>query len=212
MPTTCAFLTDLRSIALSTEALRGALLDGSRLERITRPWQSEKHSKRRQNADAIRGCGVRGSMKRSSMTVIDQPADRIDLAQWLSTMSDRDYHACSQGHRAAGTFREGGTFGMVNVESVGGHLLVQHYLAKEATANHVLMHSTNTRVYVLHIFPFTIEVIWTLGVERRDSQTAEFTCTVEARMPAPLRFVASLGLLPLARARGNAPFRLRHRP
>jgi hypothetical protein len=136
-------------------------------------------------------------MKRSSMTVIDQPADRIDLAQWLSTMSDRDYQACSQGHRAAGTFREGGTFGMVNVESVGGHLLVQHYLAKEATANHVLMHSTNTRVYVLHIFPFTIEVIWTLGVERRDSQTAEFTCTVEARMPAPLRFVASLGLLPL---------------
>jgi hypothetical protein len=59
------------------------------------------------------------------------------------------------------------------------------------------MHSMNTRVYVLHVFPSTIEVIWTLGVEPRDSQTAEFTCTVEARMPAPLRFIASLGLLPL---------------
>jgi hypothetical protein len=136
-------------------------------------------------------------MKRSSRIVIDHPADRIDLAQWLSTMSDRDYQACSKGHRAAGTFREGGTFGMVNVESVGGHLLVQHYIAKEATANHVLMHSMNTRVYVLHVFPSTIEVIWTLGVEPRDSQTAEFTCTVEARMPAPLKFMASLGLLPL---------------
>jgi len=32
-------------------------------------------------------------------------------------------------------------------------LLVQHYLATQAKANHVLMHSTNTRVYVLHVFP-----------------------------------------------------------
>jgi hypothetical protein len=30
-------------------------------------------------------------MKFSSWTVINHPADRIDLAQWLSTMSDRDY-------------------------------------------------------------------------------------------------------------------------
>ena len=117
-------------------------------------------------------------MKCSSRTVIDQRANRIDLAQWLSTMSDRDYQACSKGQRAAGTFREGGTYGMVNVESVGGHLLVQHYLAREAKANHVLMHSTDTRVYVLHVFPATIEVIWTLGVEPRDGQSAEFTCTV----------------------------------
>jgi hypothetical protein len=59
-------------------------------------------------------------MKFSSQTVIDHPADRIDLAQWLSTMSDRDYQVCSRGHRAAGTFPEGGTFGMVNVEALGG--------------------------------------------------------------------------------------------
>ena len=136
-------------------------------------------------------------MKGSSRTVIDQPVDRIDLAQWLYTMTDREYQACSRAHRAAGTFREGGTFGMVNVESIGGHLLVQHYFANKAAANHVLMHSTNSRVYIMHVLPATIEVIWTLGVEPRDSQSAEFTCTVEARMPAPLRFLATLGLLPL---------------
>ncbi|HEY8275801.1 MAG TPA: hypothetical protein VIG52_02260 [Methyloceanibacter sp.] len=112
-------------------------------------------------------------------------------------MTDRDYQACSRSHRAAGTFREGGTFGMVNVESIGGHLLVQHYLAKEAAANRVLMYSTNTRVYVLHVLPATIEVIWTLETKPKDSRSTEFGCTVEARMPAPLGFVASLGLLPL---------------
>jgi hypothetical protein len=134
-------------------------------------------------------------MKSSSRAVIDHPADRVDLAQWLSTMTDREYQACSRAHRAAGTFREGETFGMVNVESIGGHLLVQHYLAKKAAANHVLMHLTNTLVYIMHVLPATIEVVWTLGVEPRDSQSAEFTCTVEARMPTPLDFVARLGLL-----------------
>jgi len=136
-------------------------------------------------------------MQHSSRTVIDHPAHRIDLAQWLSTMTDREYQSCSRSHRAAGTFREGNTFGMVNVEAIGGHLLIQHYLAKEATANRVLMHSTNTRVYILHVVPATIEVIWTLETIPRDSQSCQFSCAVEARMPAPLALVASLGLLPL---------------
>ena len=57
------------------------------------------------------------SVKQSAQAVIDYPADRIDLAQWLSTMTDREYQACSRAHRAAGTFREGGTFGMVNLEA-----------------------------------------------------------------------------------------------
>jgi hypothetical protein len=77
-------------------------------------------------------CAEVRPMKSSSRTVINHPADRINLAQWLSTMTDREYQACSRAHRAAGTFREGGTFGMVNVESIGGHLLVQHYYSKAA--------------------------------------------------------------------------------
>src|SRR5262245_46932182 len=114
-------------------------------------------------------------MKFSSQTVIDHPADRIDLAQWLSTMSDRDYQDCSRGHRAAGTFRERGTFGMVNVESIGGHLLIQHYLAEKAAPDKVVMHSKDTSVYVMHILPATIEVIWTLGVKPTDANRAEFS-------------------------------------
>jgi hypothetical protein len=80
-------------------------------------------------------------------------------------------------------------------ESIGGHLLVQHYYAKKAGANHVLMHSTNSRAYIMHVVPATIEVIWTLEIEPRDSKSAEFACTVETRMPAPLDLVARLGLL-----------------
>lgn len=136
-------------------------------------------------------------MKSSSRAVINHPVERLDLAQWLSTMTDREYQACSRAHRAAGTFREGATFGMVNVESIGGHLLIQHYLAERAEPNHVLMRSTASRVYIMHVIPATIEVVWKLETERRDSNSTAFTCTVEARMPAALAFVGALGLLPL---------------
>jgi len=136
-------------------------------------------------------------MKTSCETSINYPVERIDLAGWLANLSDRDYQACSPGHRAAGTFREDGTLGSVNVESVGGHLLVQHYLAVESAPNRLVMHSRNTRVYVMHLVPATIEVIWTLDAERRDSKSTLFRCTVEARIPMLLSALATVVLLPL---------------
>ena len=136
-------------------------------------------------------------MKATSQIEIDCPAQDIDLALWLSTMSDGDYQGCSRAHRAAGTFREGGSFGMVNVESVGGHLLVQHYLAAQATPRHVVMHSKRSRVYVMHLAPAAIEVIWTLTVEPRTDHSCVLHCTVETRIWQPLGFIATLALLPI---------------
>ncbi len=136
-------------------------------------------------------------MKSSSQTVIDLPADRIDLPAWLATMSDRDYQACSRGHLAAGVYYEDGVLGSINVENVGGHLLVQHYLAEDPSAHRITMRSRNTRAYVLHTVPATIEVVWRLEVEPRDSASSLFRCTVEANIWAPLNLAATLVLLPL---------------
>jgi hypothetical protein len=112
-------------------------------------------------------------------------------------MTDGDYQACSRAHRAAGTFRESGTLGMVNVESVGGHLLVQHYRATKLTANHVIMHSKNSRAYISHLFPATVEVIWTLKAEPKDAHRTLFRCSVETRLAPLLRILATMGLLPI---------------
>lgn len=136
-------------------------------------------------------------MKSASEAVIVRPVESIDLTAWLSNLTDRDYQACSRGHRAAGTFREGAELGMVNVENVGGNLLVQHYIMASAAAEKVVMHSKNTRVYIAHLVPATIEVIWTVEVERKTSQSATFRCTVETRMPMLLRALSNLILLQL---------------
>jgi len=148
-------------------------------------------------------------MQASNKALIPSPVDRIDLVDWLANLSDREYQECSPSHRAAGAFRENGTLGTVNVESIGGHLLIQHYLATKSTPHHVVMHSTNTRVYVMHVMPATIEVIWTLDVEHNDDKSSLFRCSVETRIPTLLGSVATLALLPMFlrwHVEGETPF------
>ena len=59
-------------------------------------------------------------MKTSSQALINHPADQIDLAEWLSSLTDQDYQNCSHSHRAAGAYRDAREWGTVNVESMGG--------------------------------------------------------------------------------------------
>ena len=66
-------------------------------------------------------------MKFTQQAVIDAPIDQVDLEKWLFTLSDSEYQAAAHGHRAAGTFTEDGVRGTINVESIGGTLMVQHY-------------------------------------------------------------------------------------
>ena len=155
-------------------------------------------------------------MKTSSQTLINHPAERINLGRWISTLSDRDYQACSRAHRAAGTFREGGTLGMVNVESVGGNLLVQHYLATKLAADHVVMHSKNSRVYVSHLLPATIEVTLdprseTQGRTKHPVQLFGRDSHV-APSERPIHCSAAAALPAAAHARGDARLRRRHFP
>lgn len=140
--------------------------------------------------------GKKRTMKTSSAPVINHPAERANLARWNSTPSDREYQACSRAHRAAGTFREGGRSGWSMFESIGGNLLVQHYLAEKLAADQVVMHSKNSRVYVSHLVRATIEVIWTLDAKPRDGQSTLFSCSVETRMAPLLSVLSTVALLP----------------
>lgn len=125
-------------------------------------------------------------MKSTHQSIVHVPVELIDLPAWIEGLSDRDYQACSPAHIAAGVFREDGVLGSVNVESVGGHLLVHHYLAAEATPRRIVMHT----------LPATIEVIWTLEASRKDSGRSLFRCTVEVNIAPVLGVLATLALLP----------------
>ena len=131
----------------------------------------------------------------TAKAAINEPSDEIDLGAWIFGLSDEDYQACATGHHGAGSFADAHGHGMVNVESVGGHLIVQHYRAVNADPSSVEMYSAASRVYLFHLVPVAAAVRWKLGVERRSATTTDLTCTVDVHLPPVLQLVARLGLL-----------------
>jgi hypothetical protein len=119
-------------------------------------------------------------------------ADQVDLSKWLFTMTDEEYQAVATAHRALGTFVEDGVRGMVNVEAMGGALLIHDYREVQATKPQVEMCSPRTRMYLLHVLPVSIEVRWTMNVVPRTADTSTFSCTVDIVLPAALRVVAGV--------------------
>ena len=137
-------------------------------------------------------------MKHTGHATVNLPLDQVDLETWLFTLTDADYQATARGHRAAGTFIEDGVRGMVNVESIGGHLIVQHYREVSAAPSHVEMVSERSRVYLFHLVPVSVQVRWTMSVTARSTDTSDFHCTVELVLPPLLRLLGGMSALSFA--------------
>ena len=131
-------------------------------------------------------------MKFTQEAVIDAPITAVDLEEWLFNLSDSDYQAASRGHRAAGAFTENGVRGTINVEAMGGTLMVQHYHEVSAAPARVEMLSERTQAWVFHMIPVHFGVRWTMTATARTSDTTTFGCTVETAMPAWLRVASAL--------------------
>jgi hypothetical protein len=142
----------------------------------------------------------------SSVSVpINAPIDQIDLPAWCYSLPDAEYQACSPAHVAAGaTTAPDGRRMSINVEVIGGSMIVQHYVEEIGEPDHLRLLS--------HSDLFTpsgrtkIDVIWDLSVRRVDDATCEFTNTVQSFAPPEMQdFLARQGL-------AFEPFRAGRRP
>ncbi|MBA2920656.1 hypothetical protein GON01_06545 [Sphingomonas sp. MAH-20] len=111
----------------------------------------------------------------SSFTaVINAPLAAIDLPAWAFTLPDREYQGCSPAHVAAGyTTGPDGKRMSINVEVIGGSLMVQHYVERLGEKDHLILES------VSDVFTpngrTTINVLWELTVRALDDGRCEFT-------------------------------------
>ena len=126
---------------------------------------------------------------------LNEPSEEIDLEAWLFGLSDTDYQACAKGHKGAGVFTDGRGRGMVNVESIGGNLIVQHYRLICGDRSSVEMYSPASRVYLFHLVPVASAVRRTLEVTAGSATTSNFTCTVQVDLPPILAVMARLSFL-----------------
>jgi len=130
----------------------------------------------------------------SFSATIHAPLERIDLPEWCFTLPDDEYQGCSPAHFAAGstTARDGRRMS-INVEVIGGSLMVQHYVEVLGQKHHLVLESvsdlftTAGRTKIL--------VLWELSVKRIDAGNCEFTCHVRTRAPDELwEFLARQGI------------------
>jgi hypothetical protein len=131
----------------------------------------------------------------SSVTAtISAPVEAVDLPSWCFTLPESEYQACSPAHCSAGTTTApDGRRMSINVEIIGGSLMVQHYVEEIGRPDHLRLVSESD------VFTPTgrtkISVVWDLQVKRLDAGTCEFTNTVHSfATPDLLEFLGRQGI------------------
>ena len=132
------------------------------------------------------------NLQRVARATLGVPAAEVDLESWLFGLSDEEYQACARGHHGAGVSNDEQGRGMVNVESIGGNLIVQHYRPVRAERSCTEMYSTASKVFLLHLIPVVASVRWTLTLTPKTASSSELTCTVHVDLHRALRVLAGL--------------------
>ena len=130
----------------------------------------------------------------SFSATINAPIEKVDIPAWCFTLPESEYQSCSPAHCSAGaTTSPDGRRMSINVEILGGSMIVQHYVVEVARPDHLRLVSTSD------VFTPTgrtkIGVIWDLAVRRIDDATCEFTNTVQTcATPELLDFLGKQGI------------------
>jgi hypothetical protein len=135
------------------------------------------------------------TLVRSSVSAtIHAPLEDVDIPSWCFTLPESEYQACSPAHCSAGaTTAPDGRRMSINVEIIGGSLMVQHYVEEIGRPDHLRLVSESD------VFTPTgrtkIAVVWELQVTRTDDNTCQFTNTVHSSAtPELLDFLGKQGI------------------
>jgi hypothetical protein len=140
------------------------------------------------------GLDDRTLVKSSFSAVINAPIKKVDIPSWCFTLPESEYQACSPAHCSAGaTTSPDGRRMSINVEIIGGSLMVQHYVEEIGQPDHLQLVSNSD------VFTPTgrtkIGVIWDLSVKKIDDETCEFTNMVHSSAtPELLDFLGKQGI------------------
>ncbi|MFF0079306.1 hypothetical protein ACFYR1_06285 [Streptomyces canus] len=147
---------------------------------------------------------------------VDAPIEAVDIADWVLNLPDAEYRRCAPGeHIAAGrTTTDDGRPMSINVENIGGTLVIQHYVAEVHEAHHC--HLVSLSDAQTEQGWIKVQATWDMRVEPNDDGTCRLTNTVTTHatqgflpMKAYLRDTAANGELPLYQPGGYAAALLR---
>jgi len=116
-----------------------------------------------------------------SEATIHAPLASVDLTEWVFTLTDSEYQACSKNHIAAATtLTAEGKRMSINVERVG-NLMVQHYVEDIAERSHCRLVSLSDSIGPDIGICVKIVVIWSFNADAINADTTRLTNSVEVR-------------------------------
>jgi hypothetical protein len=130
----------------------------------------------------------------SFSATINAPMEKVDIPSWCFALPESEYQACSPAHCSAGaTTAPDGRRMSINVEILGGSLMMQHYIEEIGKPDHLRLVSNSD------VFTPTgrtkMGVIWDLSVKKIDDKTCEFTNTVHSSAtPELMDFLGKQGI------------------
>ena len=131
----------------------------------------------------------------SSFTaIISAPIEKIDIPAWCFSLSEQEYQSCSPAHITAGlTTAPDGKRMSINVEIIGGSIIVEHYVETLGSKSHLILDSTSD------VFTpsgrTTSHVTWGLSVRDAGGGKCEFTNRVKTFATEDLlAFLAKQGI------------------
>ena len=131
------------------------------------------------------------------VVAIAAPLEDIDLTEWLFTLRDDEYRACSRAHIASGVSKtpEGKRMS-INVEMPGQNLIVQHYVEDVVQRDHCLVRSISDTLAPSGKWS-KLDVLWEVTAERNGNET-KFTNHVRVGATEDyLRFLREAGVTDL---------------
>jgi hypothetical protein len=112
---------------------------------------------------------------------IHAPLAAIDLTDWVFTLTDSEYQACSKNHLAAAvTLTPEDKRMSINVENVG-NLMVHHYVEDVTERSRCRLVSLSDSIGPDIGSSVKVVVLWMFVAEVIDSGTTRFTNSVEVR-------------------------------
>jgi len=109
---------------------------------------------------------------------MDAPLASIDIAEWLFHLPEAEYlRCCPPDHIGSGiTTTDDGRPMVINVEMIGTGLVIQHYIAEEATAHYCRMNSISD--VFTPVGRTQVNVIWELSAEAIEGGRSRYTNSV----------------------------------
>jgi len=110
----------------------------------------------------------------SRTAIVNAPIEFVDIPAWLFNLAEAEYQRCSPAHIAAAATTTADVRRMsINVETIGGSLMVQHYIEDLGEKHHCRVLSTSD--VLASTGGTTTKVLWELSVKAIDKQTCELT-------------------------------------